>query len=227
VDVASPHFWLAGLQIIFINIVLSGDNAVVIALACRKLPPRQRRWGVLWGAVGAIVLRIVLTFFAVELLELPWVKIIGGVLLLWIGVKLIADEDGGEPDVKASERLWAAVQTVIVADLIMSLDNVVAVAAAARGSLLLLVFGLAVSVPLVIVGAQLIMKLIHRFPLLVVVGGGLLGFVAGEMIVGDEAIKKWVDDRAAWLHWVAPGAGVVLVIAVARLIRGRAPPSPS
>jgi YjbE family integral membrane protein len=221
VDVASAHFWLAALQIIFINVVLSGDNAVVIALACRKLPARQRRWGVLWGALGAIVLRIALTFFAVELLELPWVKIVGGVLLLWIGVKLISEEDGSEPNVKASERLWTAIQTVIIADLIMSLDNVVAVAAAARGSFWLLVFGLTISIPLVVVGAQLIMRLIHRFPVLVIVGGGLLGFVAGEMIAGDEAIKAWVDRRAAWLHWAAPALGVLLVIGMARVIQGR------
>lgn len=171
-DLATPQFWIAGLEIIVINILLSGDNAVVIALACRNLPRRQRRWGVFWGAIGAIVLRIILTFFAVQLLSLPYLKILGGALLLYIGVKLIVEEDDADPNVKASDRMLAAIRTVIVADLVMSVDNVLAVAAAAKGSLWLLVFGLAVSIPLVIVGAQLIMRLIDRFPLLILGGGG-------------------------------------------------------
>ena len=153
-DFLTPQFLLAALQIIYINILLSGDNAVVIALACRDLPPKQRRWGIIWGAAGAIVLRIVLTIFAVTLLELPWLKVVGGVLLLWIGIKLLVedeDEDGDQA-IKASDRLWAAVRTVIVADLVMSVDNVLGVAAAAKGSVPLLVFGLLVSIPLVIAG---------------------------------------------------------------------------
>ena len=149
-DFGTPQFWLAGLEIIVINILLSGDNAVVIALACRNLPPHQRRWGVFWGAVGAIVLRIVLTFFAVSLLQLPYLKLIGSVLLVWIGIKLIAEEDAEEGhDVQASDKMFSAIRTVVVADLVMSIDNVLGVAAAARGSLLLLIFGLALSVPLV------------------------------------------------------------------------------
>jgi YjbE family integral membrane protein len=224
VDFLSPQFWVAAFQIIVINILLSGDNAVVIALACRNLPVRQRRWGVFYGAIGAIVLRIVLTFFAVQLLELPYLKIVGGVLLLWIGVKLIAEDEGDGPDINASDRLLAAVKTVIVADLVMSIDNVLAVAAAAKGSLVLLIFGLVVSIPLVIVGAQLIMKLIERLPLLIVAGGGLLGYVAGEMIVQDPAIHDWVSAQGKWPHWALPIGGIVLVIVVARWIEHRRSP---
>jgi len=221
-DFATPQFWLAGLEIIVINILLSGDNAVVIALACRNLPPSQRRWGIFWGAIGAILLRIVLTFFAVSLLKLSWLKIIGGVLLVWIGIKLIAEEDGeGSSEVKASDRLFAAVRTVIIADVVMSIDNVLGVAAAAKGSLLLLVFGLVVSVPLVIGGAQLIMRLIERFPILIVGGGGLLGYVAGELIVEDSAIVDWVHAHAAWLSWAAPTGGVVLVVGVSKWLQSR------
>ena len=221
-EFASPQFWVAALEIIVINILLSGDNAVVIALACRNLPDRQRRWGVFWGAIGAIVLRIILTFFAVSLLELSWLKVIGGVLLVWIGIKLIAEDEGdGEHEVKASDRLLAAVRTVIVADVVMSIDNVLGVAAAAHGSLLLLIFGLVLSVPLVIGGAQLIMRLIERYPILIIAGGGLLGYVAGELIVEDSAIVGWVASHAAWLHWAAPIIGVALVIGLAKLLQRR------
>jgi YjbE family integral membrane protein len=221
-DLGSPQFWLAALEIVVINILLSGDNAVVIALACRNLPPRQRRWGVIWGAVGAIVLRIILTFFAVSLLQLSWLKLIGGVLLVWIGIKLIAEEDGeGGHDVRASDRLLSAIRTVVIADLVMSIDNVLGVAAAARGNLLLLVFGLVVSVPLVIGGAQIIMRLIERFPILIVAGGGLLGFVAGELIVDDSAIVDWVHAHAAWLTWAAPLIGIALVVGPAKWLEAR------
>src|SRR5580765_4708917 len=222
-EFGTPQFWFAGLEIIIINILLSGDNAVVIALACRNLPPGQRRWGIIWGAVGAILLRIVLTFFAVSLLKLSWLKIVGGLLLVWIGIKLIAEEEDGEggSDIKASDRLLSAVRTVIIADVVMSIDNVLGVAAAAKGSLLLLVFGLVVSVPLVIGGAQLVMRLIERFPILIVAGGGLLGFVAGELIVEDSAIVDWVHARAAWLSWAAPLGGVVLVVGVSKWLRFR------
>ena len=221
-DIGTPQFWLAALEIVIINILLSGDNAVVIALACRNLPQHQRRWGVFWGAVGAIVLRIILTFFAVSLLKLSYLKIIGGLLLLWIGVKLIAEEEGdGEHEVKASDRLLAAVRTVIIADVVMSIDNVLGVAAAAHGSLLLLVFGLALSVPLVIGGAQIIMRLIERFPILIVAGGGLLGYVAGELIVEDSAVVDWVHHHAAWLTWAAPLVGIALVVGPAKWIEAR------
>jgi YjbE family integral membrane protein len=221
-EIGTPQFWLAALEIVVINILLSGDNAVVIALACRNLPQHQRRWGVFWGAIGAIVLRIILTFFAVSLLQLSWLMMVGGVLLVWIGIKLIAEEDGeGGHDVQASDRLMAAVRTVVIADLVMSIDNVLGVAAAARGSLLLLVFGLVVSVPLVIGGAQLIMRLIERFPVLIVAGGGLLGYVAGELIVDDSAIVDWVHVHAPWLGWVAPVVGIALVVGAAKWLEAR------
>lgn len=221
-EFGSPQFWLAGIEIIVINILLSGDNAVVIALACRNLPPHQRRWGVVWGAGGAIVLRIVLTFFAISLLDLPWLKIVGGLLLLWIGVKLIADDGGEGHQVTASNQLFSAVRTIVVADLVMSLDNVIGVAAAAKGSLVLLVFGLVVSIPLVIVGSQLIMKAIERFPMLVMAGGGLLGYVAGEMAVTDNAVSGWIEAHAHWLHWALPVGCILLVIGVARIVQMRA-----
>ena len=223
-DFGTTQFWLAALEIIVINVLLSGDNAVVIALACRNLPPAQRKWGVIWGAVGAIVLRIVLTYFAVTLLTLPYLKIIGGALLLWIGVKLIAEEEEGgegEEKVAASDKLMAAVRTVIVADLVMSIDNVLGVAAAAKGSLLLLVFGLVVSIPLVIAGSQIIMRMIERFPILILAGGGLLGWVAGEMIVEDGALEPWIEGHAHVLHWAVPIAGVLLVVGVAKWMQSR------
>jgi len=221
VDFGTAQFWVAAFQIIVVNLLLSGDNAVVIALACRNLPPAQRRWGIFWGVIGAIGLRIVLTFFAVQLLEVPYLKLAGGVLLVWIGVKLIVYEDSDDPDVQASNRMLSAVKTVIVADLVMSIDNVIAVAAAAKGSLMLLVFGLLISIPLVVLGAQLIMKVIERMPILIVAGGGLLGYLAGDLVVGDPAMAAWVAAQGRWPHWVGPIAGIVMVIVCARGIEHR------
>lgn len=214
VELATPQFWVAVVEIIFVNILLSGDNAVVIALACRNLAPRQRRQGIFWGVLGAIVLRIVLTFFAMSLLAYPWLKLIGGALLLWIGVKLITQDDGGEHKVKASDRLMTAVWTIIVADLIMSLDNVVGVAAAAKGNGLLIVFGLVTSIPIVIVGSQIIMGLIARFPVLVLAGGGLLGYIAGEMVVEEPALQSWIAANAAGVAWIVPPLGFAAVVAM-------------
>jgi YjbE family integral membrane protein len=221
-DFNTAQFWLAALQIVYINILLSGDNAVVIALACRDLPPTQRRWGIIWGAAGAIVLRIVLTIFAVTLLTLPWLKVVGGVLLLWIGIKLIANQDGSEHAIKPADRLWSAVRTVIVADVVMSVDNVLGVAAAAKGSVPLLVFGLLVSIPLVIAGSQIILKLIERLPVIILAGGGLLGWIAGKMLVEDVALVPWIEAQAPWLDWAGPVAGVVIVLAVAQWMNRRA-----
>ena len=213
-EFGSPQFWVAALEIIVINILLSGDNAVVIALACRNLPAAQRKLGIFWGVVGAVVLRVVLTFFAVQLLLLPYVQLVGAALLLWIGVKLVAEDEGDGPEIAASDRLMSAVKTVIIADLVMSLDNVIGVAAAAKGSLPLLIFGLVISIPLVVVGAQLIMKLIERMPWLVIAGGGLLGYIAGEIAVSDTAVKPWIDANAPSLHYIAPALGVVIVVAL-------------
>lgn len=212
-EFGTPQFWLAGLEIIVINILLSGDNAVVIALACRNLPKKQRALGIFWGVIGAVVLRIVLTFFAVKLLQISYLQLIGAVLLLWIGIKLIAEEEGDEHDIQASDRLLSAVKTVIIADLVMSIDNVIGVAGAAKGSLPLLIFGLVVSIPLVVLGSQLIMKLIERFPILIIAGGGLLGYIAGEIAVEDAAIRSWVTANAPSLHYIAPAVGVAIVVA--------------
>ncbi len=221
-ELGTLQFWLAVLEIIAVNILLSGDNAVVIALACRNLSQRQRRYGILWGVLGAIVLRIALTFFAMGLLVYPWLRLIGGALLVWIGVKLIAEEDGGEKKVNASDRLMTAVGTIIVADLVMSLDNVVAVAAAAKGSLVLLILGLVISIPIVVVGSQIIMVMVGRFPVLVLAGGGLLGYIAGEMAIEDPVVKPWLDENASGLAALAPPVlfGLV-VIAGMWLIRHR------
>ena len=213
-ELATPQFWVAVVEIIFVNILLSGDNAVVIALACRNLAQRQRRQGIFWGVLGAIVLRIVLTFFAMSLLAYPWLKLTGGALLLWIGVKLITQDDGGEHEVKASDRLMTAVWTIIVADLVMSLDNVVGVAAAAKGDGLLIVFGLVTSIPIVIIGSQIIMRLIARFPVLVLAGGGLLGYIAGEMVIEDPALQSWIAANAAEVAWIVPPLGFAAVVAM-------------
>lgn len=218
----TPQFWVAAVEIIVVNILLSGDNAVVIALACRNLPRRQRKLGIFYGVLGAVVLRIVLTFFAIQLLLLPYLQLIGAALLVWIGIKLIAEEGDDGAEVQASSRLVSAVKTVIVADLVMSLDNVIGVAAAAKGSVPLLVFGLVVSIPLVVVGSQVIMKLIERLPWLVVAGGGLLGYIAGEIATHDAAVKPWIDVRMPELHWFVPAAGIALVVAAGMwLVRRR------
>jgi len=193
-ELASEAFWIGLLKIIGVNIVLSGDNAVVIALAARSLPPKQQKAAILWGSGAAIVMRIVLTIFAVKLLALPWLKLIGSVLLFWIGIKLLVPEDD-EENVDSSDNLMAAIKTILIADLVMSLDNVIAVAAAAGGSLTLLVLGLAISIPLVIFGSTLLLKAMERFPVIITIGGGLLGFVAGEMLVTDPALKDWIAAR--------------------------------
>jgi len=222
-DLSSPQFWIAVVQIILIDIVLSGDNAVVIALACRNLPPRPRRLGIFWGVSGAIILRVTLTFFAVSLLAIPYLKIVGAALLLWIGVKLIQPQDDGEGhEIRAAGNLLGAIRTIIIADFVMSLDNVIAVAAAARDSLFLLIFGLALSIPLMVWASQLILRLMDRFPSIIVVGGALLGWVGLSMAVHDPVVNDWVVAQAAWLNWVAPAAGAVLVVAVGKLLSLRA-----
>jgi len=191
-DFSLQAFWIPLLKIIWINIVLSGDNAVVIALAARSLPARQQKLAVAWGSGAAVAMRIVLTLFAVALLQLPYLKMIGAVLLLWIGVQLLLPEEG-EKNIDGHENLLAAIKTILVADLVMSLDNVIAVAAAAGDSVTLLVLGLAISIPLVILGSTLLMKVMERFPIIITAGGALLGFVAGEMAVNDPALYEWMS----------------------------------
>src|SRR5436305_10905544 len=188
---ASHEFWIGLLKIIGVNIILSGDNAVVIALAARSLPAQQQKLAVFWGAGAAIILRIILTLFAVALLQLPWLKLVGSLLLFWIGIKLLIPEDE-DPDIKASEHMMVAIRTILIADLVMSLDNVIAVAAAAGGSVVLLVLGLAISIPLVIFGATLLVKAMERFPVIITIGAGLIGWVAGEMLATDLALKDWL-----------------------------------
>jgi YjbE family integral membrane protein len=209
----TPQFWVAVTEIFLVNMLLSGDNAVVIALACRNLSPRARRLGVFWGVVAAIVLRIVLTLFAMSLLAYPYVKLVGGALLVWIGVRLIAQDDGADREVKASDRLLPAIWTIIVADLVMSLDNVMAVAAAAKGDVQLMVFGLVVSIPIVVVGAQIIMRLTGRYPILVIGGGGLLGYIAGDMAVDDPVVRPWFAANASVVANIAPVVAFAAVVA--------------
>ncbi len=217
----TPDFWIALVQIILINIVLSGDNAVVIALACRSLPPQQQKRAIIAGSVGAIVLRIVLTFFAVYLLELPYLKLVGAVALVWIGIGLLKGEDDDE-ELEGHSGLAAAIKTIIVADLVMSLDNVIGVAAAAKGNVVLLVVGLAVSIPLIIYGSTLILKLMARFPVIITIGAGLLGWVAGEMALSDPAIVAWSNAHQT-LHALAPAVGAVLVVVTGKWLLARSP----
>jgi len=213
----SSFFWVTLAQIIMINIVLSGDNAVVIALASRSLPPKQQKKAILFGSFGAIILRIILTFFAVYLLGLPWLKIVGALLLFWIAVKMLIPEDE-EDNLEAHDHLWGAIKTIIVADFVMSLDNVLGVAAAAKGNVVLLVLGLAISIPLIIYGSTLILKLMTRFPVIITLGGGVLGWVAGEMMITDPVISGWVNSQAHWLHTIAPAFGALFVVAMGKWI---------
>src|SRR5690349_22824452 len=185
---AEPTFWVAVGKIIWINVLLSGDNALVIALACRGLDPKQRLWGMIFGAGAAVLLRIIFTGIVATLMELPYLKLVGGLALLVIAAKLLVPEDEDESGVDAASHLWAAVQIVAIADIVMSLDNVIAVAAAANGSIPLLVIGLAISVPLIVAGAALIMALLTRLPALVWAGAGLLGWIAGEVMATDRGV---------------------------------------
>jgi YjbE family integral membrane protein len=225
-EIQTPVFWTGLLTIIWVNVILSGDNAVVIALAARSLPKRQQGKAVFWGAGAAVVLRIVLTIGAVELLKLPFLKIIGGLLLLWIAVKLLLPEDE-DNDITGSSSLIQAIKTILIADLVMSLDNVLAVAAVARDSIVLLVLGLALSIPLVIFGATLLMKLMVRYPIIITIGAALLGWVAGEMLITDPVLAPFIADLS-WLHfrlpdisWIEVG-GAALVVVLGKWLAVRA-----
>jgi YjbE family integral membrane protein len=218
-------FWAALLSIIVANILLSGDNAVVIALASRNLPPAQQKKAIFWGSAAAIILRVVLTITAVALLTLPYLKIIGGILLLYIGVQLLADSNG-EEDMQAGSSIWAAIRTILIADLVMSLDNVLAVAAAAQKGpeetrLLLLILGLAMSIPLIIFGSAMLLKIMERFPIIITFGAGLLGFLAGGMVVDDPAIKDSIQNTLGDVKLAFEAVGVVLVILVGSLMKKR------
>jgi YjbE family integral membrane protein len=230
----TPEFWIAVGQIIMIDILLGGDNAVVIALACRKLPPAQRTKGILWGTAGAIALRVILIFFALQLLAIPFLKLVGAILLVWIGVKLLLpEEEEGHANIEGSDKLWGAVKTVIVADLVMSVDNVIAIAGAAETAggehtMPLVIFGLLVSIPVIVWGSQLVIKLMDRYPVIITLGAMLLGWIAGTMAVSDPALANAEVmlqvpklPAAGWIKYVAGVAGAALVFAIGRGLRAR------
>lgn len=216
----SADFWIGLLKIVWINIILSGDNAVVIALAARSLPPAQQRTAVFWGSGAAVVLRIALTVVAAKLLALSFLQIVGGLLLLWIGVQLLSEEEEGDAHAKEHGSLMAAVRTILIADLVMSLDNVIAVAAAAKGDMVLLILGLAISIPLVIFGSTLMIRLMERFPIIVTLGAALIGWVGGETIVSDVALSAMLKQNP-WLHYAGAAAGAAIVIALGRFLQQR------
>ncbi len=216
----NADFWIGLIKIIWINIILSGDNAVVIALAARSLPPEQQKKAILFGSGAAVVLRIGLTLVAAKLLEMSYLQIIGGLLLLYIGVQLLSESEEDEGHAKENGGLLAAVRTILIADVVMSLDNVIAVAAAAKGSTVLLMLGLAISIPLVVFGSTLMIKLMERFPIIVMLGAALIGWVGGETIVSDTALKG-VAAANPWLHYVAAAAGAAIVVALGKFLQKR------
>ena len=221
-DIFSPEFWVAVLQIIAIDIVLGGDNAIVIALACRRLPKEQRNRGIFWGVFGAIALRVVLISFALTLLAIPFLKIIGALLLVWIGIKLLQPEpENSTHEIDASTTLLGAIKTIIIADVVMSLDNVIAIAGAAKDSVGLVIFGLIVSVPIIVWGSKLIMRLMDRFPIIIIIGAGLLGWIAGDMAITDVAINEWVSTNAIFLHWFSPVCGALIIVITGKLLATR------
>ncbi len=215
-----PDFWVGLVKIIWINIILSGDNAVVIALAARSLPPEQQKKAIAFGSGAAVVLRIVLTVVAAKLLELSFLQIIGGCLLLWIGLQLLTGGDEDEGASKGTGSMMTAIRTILIADLVMSLDNVIAVAAAAQGNMVLLILGLAISIPLVIFGSTLMIKLMERFPVIVILGAGLIGWVGGETIMNDKLLHGFVEANPA-LHYLAAAAGAALVVGLGLWLQKR------
>lgn len=222
----TAHFWLAVGQIIMIDILLGGDNAVVIALACRQLPPNLRTKGILWGTLAAIVLRVILIAFALSLLQIPFLKLVGAALLMWIGVKLLVPEDDEHSDIQGADRLWAAVKTVVIADLVMSIDNVIAIAGAATNAgaahqMPLVIFGLLVSIPIIVWGSQLVLKLMDRFPFIIVAGGMLLGWIAGTMAHSDPATAQWWPSDSSW-HYAMGVAGALAVWAIGTVLKRKA-----
>jgi YjbE family integral membrane protein len=224
--ISEPTFWLALGKIIWVNILLSGDNAVVIALAARSLRDDQRNKAIIIGSGAAIVLRVVLTVFAVSLLQLPYLKAIGACLLFWIGVQLLVPEDTDEDSIKAHDHLIAAIRTILIADLVMSLDNVIAVAAAAEGGppesrLLLLILGLGLSIPLIIFGSQLLLKVMERYPIIITLGAALLGFVAGEMLVTDLALQPYFKAIGLDMVHILEGLCAAAVVLVGRWMARR------
>jgi YjbE family integral membrane protein len=218
----TPAFWSGLLQIILVNIVLSGDNALVIALACRTLEKKLPTPGILIGSAGAIILRIIFVMIVDQLLKIGYLKLIGGVLLLWIGVKLVQGEEEGEGGVKAAGSLWTAIRTIIIADAVMSLDNAIAIAAAAKGDTTLIILGLLISIPLIIFGATLIMILLNRFPIIVIAGGGLLGYIAGEVLATDPAYAEKLAAALPNAKTIFEIGGAVITVAIGYALQYRA-----
>ncbi len=220
----TANFWIAVGQIILIDILLGGDNAVVIALACRNLPPKQRTQGIIYGTAGAIVLRVILIAFALALLAIPYLKLIGAILLIWIGVKLMQPENEGDHNITPSDKLWGAVRTVIIADLVMSVDNVLAIAGAAQGAgehqLALVIFGLLVSIPIIVWGSTFVLKLMERFPIIILLGAMLLGWIAGQMAYTDPGLKPYLPVGKLWEYAAAAG-GAAFVFAVGKFLQSR------
>ena len=221
-EFASAAFWAALGSIILANVLLSGDNAVVIAMAARSLPAHQQKKAIFFGSAAAIVLRIVLTLIAVEMLKWPFLKIVGGVLLVYIGVTLLLEEgEGHDGGTQANASLMHAIRTILIADLVMSLDNVLAVAAAAKGNTLLLVLGLGISIPLIIFGSTLLLKVMERFPVIITLGAALLGFLAGEMVFSDPAVTARFGEQSHLVLNCAGAAGALLVVALGKFLQRR------
>ena len=211
---------IAVLQVIAIDIVLGGDNAIIIALACRNLPKHQRRAGIIWGAAGAIILRVIMVFFATNLMEIPGLRMIGGILLIWIGVKLLTEVETHDLDgkINQSSNLLTAIRTIIIADFVMSLDNALAITAAAKGDIGLVVFGLLLSVPIIIWGSGLILRLMDRFPVIITAGAGLLGWLGGGLLISDKLLVEFTAVLTATTPTIAAAIGTIFVIAVGKFL---------
>ena len=220
---SSNAFFIALVQIVAIDIVLGGDNAIIIALACRNLPKKQKRLGILWGTAGAIILRVILVFFASALMTTPGLRLIGGVLLLWIGIKLLTDQAGDELEGKIAQKgsLMGAIQTIIIADFVMSLDNALAIAAASKGSMFLVVFGLVVSVPIIIGGSAIILKLMERYPFIITLGAGLLGWLGGDLIANDKINETILPAIILQSPWILAMTGAGIVVSLGSLLAVR------
>ena len=211
---------IAVLQIIAIDIVLGGDNAIIIALACRNLPKHQRRAGILWGTAGAIILRVILVFFATSLMEIWGLRSIGGILLIWIGVKLLTEVETNDLDgkINQSSNLLTAIRTIIIADFVMSLDNALAITAAAKGNIGLVVFGLLLSVPIIISGSALILRLMERFPIIITAGAGLLGWLGGGLIISDKLFAEFITTSLPAVPTMAAAAGAISVVTIGKFL---------
>ncbi len=223
--VLTPFFWTALLKIIGVNIVLSGDNAVVIALAARSLSPEQQKKAIFWGSAAAIVMRIILTIFAVALLQFAWLKLVGSALLLWIGVKLLSDADEGDNGIKSHNSMFDAIKTILIADLVMSLDNVIAVAAAAKGDWVLVIIGLAISIPLIIYASTILIKVMEKYPVVITIGAALIGWVAGEMAWDEKVLKPITSQYPQWFEYLASAAGAIFVVGIGKVLTARQRPS--